>query len=81
MQQEGQVSGRVHPQHLPGSLWPHQGPTEEPMLYQSKHNLYFIFFILFDIIRTFLQLVTGVQEFGLRISMKAVYSGLTLELR
>ena len=84
MQQEGQVSGRVHPQHLSGSLWPHQGPTEEPMLYQSKQKKTIcISFSLFCLIfiRTFLQLVTGVQEFGLRTSMKAVYSGLTLELR
>ena len=53
------------------------------MLYQSKQKkLFLIFFILFDIIlRTFLQLVTGVQEFGLRTLMKVVYSGLTLELR
>ena len=38
-------------------------------------------FIVFDIFRTFLQLVTGVQEYGLRISMKAVYFGLILGQR
>ena len=45
------------------------------------HFLYFVLHLMFDIIRTFLQLVTGVQEFGLRTSMKVVYFGLTLELR
>ena len=39
------------------------------------------FFILVDIFRTFLQLVTGVQGYGLRISMKAAYFWLILGQR
>ena len=62
----------------------HYGPIralQRNPCYTKVNTRDLIVFILFDIIRTFLQLVTGVQEFGLRISMKAVYSGLTLELR
>ena len=62
----------------------HYGPIralQRNPCYTKVNTRDLIVFILFDIIRTFLQLVTGVQEFGLRISMKAVCFGLTLALR